>query len=382
MNFGQQLAVLMSVLLIGGGFPAVAQDKPAMTTSVPTKVVIEKDSVRDTYVAVVTDTDGKVGKNWIVKDPNSEQVTQSRSRDEEWKRVGTLGQKPWGKPGTLAEIRKDKKVREYIRTMTTLNPEQQAALNKGLDSGDGWITVKAREIPIMESWWGYNWQAYKVVFDLEPKFQESEFYLYYAVETNDWFLFASYCRNLGQPFSGFLWETKVTENAVPPRPVVPTVVEPKCSGLKAVDGSSAPLVGSDRRVYVAEFSNPSGLDLSVSYKLTEKKTGRVMPLSTGDPRIEINATWLDPGQYLLQVDAIYNGKHINTERCTTELAVALPPPPPPALSVKVEQPPKKGHGWVWLVLVGGAAAGAAAAFAGRGGSGVYKTPQTVPGGRP
>jgi hypothetical protein len=380
MNFGQNLSVLMSVLLIGGGFPAAAQDKPA-TTSVATKVTIEKDTVRDTYVASFQEENGS-GKAWIVKDPNSLEVQGSHVKGETWTGVIHLGQSPWGKPGTLDEIRKDPKVRQNIKTMTTLNSQQQSALNKGLDSSEGWVTVKASELPILEAFWGNGWQKYKVLMELETKFGDTEVYLYFSPDVKEWFAFYSYCRNLGQPFVSYVWQEQVTENAVPPKPFVPVVVEPKCSSLNSADGSSAPLVGADRRIYVAEFSNPSGLELAVSYKLIEKKNDRVIPLSSGDPKIEINATWLDVGKYELRVDALYNGKHINTDRCVAEFAVALPPPPPPALSVKVDQPPKKGHGWVWLVLVGGAAAGAAAAFAGKGGSGVYKTPQTVPGGRP
>lgn len=384
MNFGQLVSVLMSVLLIGGGLPAAAQDKPA-TTSKATKVVIEKDSVRDTYVASYLEEGLGSGKAWIVKDPQSPEVQGSHVKDNPWTKVSHLGQSPWGKPGTLDDIRKDKKVRENIRKMTTLDEKQQAALVKGLDSGE-WVTIKAGELPILEAFWGDGWQKYKVSMELETKFRDTEVYLYFSPETKEWFVFYSYCRNLGQPFVSYVWQEEVTENAVPPKPIVPAVVEPKCSSLKSLDGSSAPLIGADRRTYVAEFSNPSGLDLSVSYKLTEKKTGRVMPLSTGDPRIEINATWLDPGQYLLQVDAIYNGRHINTERCTAELAVALPPPPPPALSVKVDQPPKKGHGLVWAIVGIAAAGGVAAAFAGRGKSNpsptIVKIPDTVPGGKP
>ncbi len=376
MNIGQLLSVLLSLLLIGAGFPAAAQQ------SVPQKQVeIRKDPVRETYEAVVSGPEG-TGRTWIVKDPNAPEVTDSRVKDDPWKRVATLGKQPWGKPGNLADIRKDKRVREYIRTMTTLNPEQQAALNKGLDSGS-WVTVKAKDIPIMEAWWGYNWQEYKVIFDLEPKFQDTELYLYYAAETNDWFLFASYCRNLGQPFVGYLFEQKVVENVAPPRPVVPQVVEPKCTSLRVVDGSvTGPLVGAMRRTYEAEFYNPSGLDLAVSYKLTEKATGRVMPLSSGQARIEINSAWLNAGEYTLSVDALYKGKHISTERCTAELAVVLPQAEPKAPPKEAKAPPKKSKAWLWLVLAGAGAAGAAFALKGGGNGGLVKNPTPVYGGKP
>lgn len=378
MNIGQFLAVILSLLLIGAGFPVAAQQSAPETK----RVEIRKDPVRDTYEAVVTGPEG-TGRTWIVKDPNAVEVISSRVKDDTWKKVTTLGKQPWGKPGTLADIRKDKKVREYIRTMTTLNPEQQAALNKGLDEGS-WTTVKAREIPIMESWWGYNWQEYKVNFDLESKFQDTEVYLYYAVETNDWFLFASYCRNLGQPFVGYLFEQKVVENVAPPRPVVPQVVEPKCTALKVVDGpATGPLVGAARRTYEAQFSNPSGLDLAVSYKLTEKATGRVMPLSSGQARIEITAAWLNPGDYVLSVDALHKGKHISTDRCTAQLAVVLPPPEPkPVQEAKAPPPPKKSKAWLWLVLAGAGAAGAAFALKGGSKGGLVKNPVPIYGGNP
>lgn len=364
-SVGQMVALICVALLLAGMMPVQAQAQTQTT------VTVETDSVRQTLVATSKSEEG-TAKVWVVKDPNSEEVKVSRVADEKWHRITQLGNKPWGRPGTLDEIRKDPKVREYIKTMTTLKPEQQEALNKGLDSGQ-WTTLKARDIPILESFWGYNWQQYKVSMELESKFLNTDVYAYYSEETREFFFFYSFCRNLAQPFSGWFWEAKVTENLTPKEPevVVPQVVAPRCLKLSAVNGLETPLVGDESRTYAAEFSNPSGVDMTVSYVMFNAK-GERLPLSKGNATVEMASKWVGFGKFRLAVEAEYgNKKIVDTSAC--ELEISMLPPPPTVTVSKAPPPPKKGHPVLIGGLLGAAAVVILAVLLSRGGKGTKPT---------
>ena len=333
----------------------------AMATTGTAQVKIEKDPARNTWVAGYEKDSGRAQVR-IIKDPTDELVKAGRQKDLPWTELTELGRSPWCKTPakSMEELSKNPEIREYLKTKTTLNAAQQAALNKAMNNPAQWMTVKAHELPILESFWGNNWQRYKVAMNLSEKYANTDVFLYFSAEMNEWYAFYAYCCNLGQPFQAYTWKESVQE-------VQPKVVVPRCLSLRTKGW-----VREGRRTYEVEMFNPNGVDVILKFLLKEPgEPQRVLASGVG----EVTFLAEKPGTYKLSVEGLYNNKPIDTAACSAEFAVQEPPlpsismQPPPA----PEETPKKAGSkkkWVWVGVAAGAGAAAIVLATQGGGKGV------------
>ena len=371
-------ALLCTALLLSGIFPVQAQAQTPLPVGKedivrqgePT-LRYEKDSLRDTWTAVVQD-DAGTARFTIVKDKQHSAVKGSEAAGKPWERVTTFGKSPWGKPGTLEDIRKDPEVYKRIEQDTSLNPTQKATFAAALKNPkQPWLTIKAEELGIAQVYWGLGWWVNNAEFSsLKPEFRKTEVYFTFVTETMDWYFFVSECRNLGQPFVEYKWEATTTKELITEVELLPAPQKPVCKELSS--DSAGPIAGNSERTYKVRFENPSGVAITPTFYVRDERT-KEKPRNLGSGRAEVTIAgkWFSPGDHTLFVEAkTADGTAVDTANCIATFRV-VPFEPPVKITKKPEPEPKLEEGgkfpW-WLLALGVGLAAGGAAFVLRGGS--------------